>query len=147
VLALFCQERILKQSSKGRKEHVPGKPPVYSMVYRVIDRPKLVARIGPRRKEGTIQDRMWYVMRNKSRSGWPFNLHDLMVLAGAKKGMARWYLKELHRAGYIAPSRKAGRGVEWRLTRDLGPERPFLEYRTEAERERRRRKKQPGLGC
>ena len=147
VLALFCQEGMLKQINKGRKEHIPGRPPVYAMVYRVIDRKRLVTRIGPKRKEGTVQDRMWYVIRNKFRSDGSFNLHDLMLLASAKKEMARWYLKALHRAGYITPSRRAGPGVEWRLTRDLGPERPFLEYRSEAERERRRRQKRPALGC
>jgi hypothetical protein len=126
VLVVFCQEGIIKQIKKGRKEHIFGRPPIYAMIYRIIDRKKLIARIAPKRKEGTIQDRMWYAMRNKFRSGRSFNLHDLVVLADAKRGTARWYLKALHRAGYITPSRKAGPGVEWRLTKDFGPERPYI---------------------
>lgn len=128
VLALLCEEKIIRQIRKRRKEHVFGKPPVYAMIYRVIDRKKLITRIAPQRKEGTIQDRMWYVIRNKFRSDGSFNLHDLMLLAGAKKEMARWYLKALHRAGYIVPSRKAGPGVVWRLTGNFGPERPCLDF-------------------
>jgi hypothetical protein len=135
VLSLFCQEGSIKQISKGRKEHVLGKSPMYAMIYRV-NRKKLAARIAPQRKEDTVQDRIWYVMRNRFRSDGSFNLHDLMLLAGAKRNTARWYLKALHRGGYIAPSHKAGPGVEWRLTRDLGPVRPFLQYRSKAERKR-----------
>ena len=128
ILGLLCQEGIIKQIKKGRKEHIFGKPPIYAMIYRVLDRKKLTTRIAPQRKEGTIQDRMWYVMRNKFRSDGSFNLHDLILLADAKKGMVRWYLKALRRAGYIAPSRRAGPGVVWRLIEDFGPERPYLKY-------------------
>lgn len=127
-LVLFCQEGLIKQIKKGRKEHAFGKPPVYAMIYRVIDRKRLAVRIAPRRCENTIQDRIWYVARNKFKSDGSFNLHDLMILGGAKKGMARWYLKALRRAGYIVPSRKAGPGVVWRLTKDFGPERPYVDY-------------------
>jgi len=126
VLVLFCQEKLIRQVKKGRKEHVPGRPPIYAMIYRVIDRKRLTARIGPRRCENTVQDRMWYIMRNKFKSDGSFNLRDLMILSGAKKGMARWYLKALRREGYIIPSRKAGPGVEWRLTGNFGPERPYI---------------------
>lgn len=136
ILGLLCQEGILGQIKRARKEHVFGRPPIYAMIYRVIDRKKLTTRIAPQRKEGTIQDRIWYVMRNKFRSDGSFNLHDLMLLAGAKKGMVRWYLKALHRAGYIAPSRKAGPGVEWRLTGDFGPERPYIKYPQKAGQKR-----------
>jgi hypothetical protein len=128
VLALLCQEKIVKQIRKRRKEHVFGKPPMYAMIYRVIDRKGLSSRIAPRRSENTVQDRLWYVIRNKFKVDGSFNLHDLMVLGGAKKGTARWYLKALRRAGYILPSRKAGPGVEWRLTGDFGPERPCLDF-------------------
>jgi Fic family protein len=128
ILGLFCKEGIIRQFNKGRKEHIPGKPPIYAMIYRLIDRKRLIVRIAPRRKERTIQDRMWYVMRNKFRGDGSFNLCDLILLAGAKKNTARWYLKTLHKAGYIVPSRKAGPGVEWKLTEDFGPERPYLDY-------------------
>jgi len=127
VLALFCQEGIIRQIKKNRKERF-GKPPTYSMIYRSIDRKRLAARIRPRRFENTVQDRLWNVIWNKYVNNGSFNLHDLTVLAGAEKGTARWYLKALRRAGYILPSRKAGPGVEWRLTRKLGPERPYLDH-------------------
>ena len=136
VLSLFCQEGSIKQISKGRKEHVLGKSPMYAMIYRVIDRKKLAARIAPQRKEDTVQDRIWYVMRNRFRSDGSFNLHDLMILASSKKNTVRWYLKALRRGGYIVPSREAGPGVEWRLTKDFGPVRPFLRYRSKAEQKR-----------
>lgn len=129
ILDRFCQEGIIKQIKKDGKEHIFGRLPIYAIMYLIVDRKKLVTRIAPRRKKGTIQDRMWYVMRNKFRSGSSFNLRDLILLAGATKGMAQWYLTALHRGGYIAPSRRAGPGIKWRLTKDLGPERPYIIYR------------------
>jgi hypothetical protein len=140
VLTLFCQEGIIKQIKKGRKEHIPGRPPIFAMIYRVIDRKKFAARIVPRRLKNTIQDRMWFIIWNKFRNNGSFNLHDLTVLAGAKKGMARWYLKALRRAGYIIPSRSGGApGVEWRLTGKLGPERPYLDHSRGIKRDSKRR--------
>jgi len=135
VLTLFCSEEIIKKIKKGRKEHIFGRPPVYAMIYRIIDRKRLAIRIAPRRHENTIQDRLWYVMRNKFKSDGSFNLNDLILLGGAKKGMGRWYLKALRRAGYIIPSRKAGPGVEWRLTKNFGPERPYVEYSRKRKRD------------
>jgi hypothetical protein len=128
ILGLLCQEGIISQITKGRKEHIFGRPPIYAIIYRVIDRKRLTTRIAPRRSENTVQDRMWYVMRNKFRSDSSFNLHDLMLLAGAKRWTARWYLKALRQAGYIMPCRRAGPGIEWRLTGDFGPERPYIKY-------------------
>lgn len=130
VLALLCNEGIIRQINKGRKEHIPGKAPRWSMIYRVIDRKKLAARIVPRRFENTVQAKMWFIVWNKFKNNGSFNLHDLTILAGAKKETARWYLKALRRAGYIDPMRNGGGpGVEWRLTGNFGPERPYLNYR------------------
>jgi hypothetical protein len=99
------------------------------MIYRVIDRKRLAARIAPKRFERTVQDKMWFIIWNKFKNNGSFNLHDLTVLAGAEKGTARWYLKALRRAGYIYPSRNGGGlGIEWRLTGNFGPERPFLDF-------------------
>jgi len=81
VLVLLCQEGIIRQIKKDRKERF-GKPPTYSMIYRVIDRKRLVARIRPRRFENTVQDRMWNVIWNKYVNSGSFNLHDLTVLGG-----------------------------------------------------------------
>ena len=128
ILVLFCSEGIIIQIKKGRKEHIPGKPPTYAMIYRLIDRKSLAARIAPRRFKNTVQDRMWYIIRNKFRSDGSFNLRDLTILSGARTGTARWYLKALRRAGCVSHTQKAGPGVEWRLTGDFGPERPYLDY-------------------
>jgi hypothetical protein len=136
ILGLLCQEGIIRQITKGRKEHIFGRPPIYAMIYRVIDRRRLTTRIAPRRSENTVQDRLWFSMRNKFRSDGSFNLHDLMLLAGAKRLTARWYLKALRQGGYIRPSRKAGPGVEWRLTGDFGPERPYIKYTPKAGQKR-----------
>jgi hypothetical protein len=56
------------------------------------------------------------------------DLRDLVVLAGAKRENARWFVKMLYRAGYISPSKSGGPGVEWSLIRfkDPGPQRPYL---------------------
>lgn len=143
TLFFLLEEGVIKKVTKQRKEHIPGHPPRFSITY-TGNRKALAARIGPRPKEETIQDQMWKVIRKRQQ----FNLRDLIVLARAEKGTAGWYIKALRRAGYITPSRKGrGRGIEWKLAKELGPKRPILEYRSEAQRERRRRKKQPGLGC
>jgi DNA-binding IscR family transcriptional regulator len=131
VLVLFCQEGIIRQIKKWPMGHVFGKPPMYGMVYRFVNRKKLAARIVPRRCEGTVQDRMWSVIFNKFKNYGSFNLHDLTVLAGAEKNYVRWYLKALRRDGYILPSRNSGPGIEWRLIKDLGPRRPYVNYRRE----------------
>lgn len=139
VLVLFCQEGLIRQIKKNRKEHIFGKPPTYAIIYRVIDRKRLAARIGPRRFKNTIQDKMWFIIWNKFENNGSFNLHDLTVLAGAKKGTARWYLKALRRAGYILPSRKAGPFVVWRLTGKFGPERPYLDHSRRIKRDAKTR--------
>jgi hypothetical protein len=131
VLALLCQEGIIRRIKKWPREHVFGKPPTYAMIFRFIDRKKLAARIVPRRCEGTIQDKMWSVIFNKFKNYGSFNLHDLTVLAGAEKNFGRWYLKALRRDGYILPSHKSGPGISWRLIKDLGPRRPYVNYRRE----------------
>jgi hypothetical protein len=143
TLFVLFKEGVIKKVTKQRKEHIPGHSPRFSLTY-TGNRKALAARIAPRPKKETVQDRMWEVIRKRQQ----FNLRELIVLASAEKGTARWYIKSLRRAGYIIPSRKGGGpGVEWKLTKESGPKRPVLEYRSEADRERRRRKKQPGLGC
>jgi Mn-dependent DtxR family transcriptional regulator len=139
TLVILSQEGFIKKITKQRKEHIPGHSPRFSLTYRVGNRKAFVARIAPRLKKNTNQDRMWYVIRNKFRTDGSFNLHDLMLLAGVKKGTARWYIKALRRDGYITPSRKGGGpGVEWRMTGDFGPERPYIKYPLN---ERKRRQK------
>lgn len=143
TLFVLFKEGLIKRITKQRKEHIPGHPPRFSLTY-TGNRKALAARIAPRPKHETVQDKMWAVIRRRQQ----FNLRDLIVLAGAEKGTAGWYIKALRRAGYIIPSRKGrGRGIEWKLAKELGPKRPFLEYRSEAQREKRRRQKRPILGC
>ena len=143
TLFFLLEEGVIKKITKQRKEHIPGHPPRFSITY-TGNRKVLAARIGPRPKEETVQDAMWAVIRRRLQ----FNLRDLIVLARAEKGTAGWYIKALRRAGYIIPSRKGrGPGIEWKLRKEMGSKRPSLEYRSEADRERRRRQKRPALGC
>jgi hypothetical protein len=143
TLFVLFKEGLIKRITKQRKEHIPGHPPRFSLTY-TGNRKALAARIAPRPKKETVQDRMWKVIWRRQR----FNLRDLIVLACAEKGTAGWYIKALRRAGYIIPSRKGrGRGIEWKLAKELGPKRPVLQYRSEAQRERRRHKRVALLGC
>lgn len=142
TLFFLLEEGVIKKVTKQRKEHIPGHPPRFSITY-TGKRKALAARIGPRPKEETVQDAMWAVIRQRQQ----FNLRDLIVLSRAERETARWYIKALRRASYIIPSRKGGGpGVEWILMKELGPERPVLEYRSEAQRETRRRKRLACLG-
>ena len=75
--------------------------------------------------EGLVSNRMWSVIRNKSKADGFFTLRDLIILANAKRETARSFLKSLRRAGFIAPNKPAGMGVYWRLLKDPGPGRPY----------------------
>lgn len=128
VLVVFAQEGLVKKIVKQRREHIPGHSPRFSLTYRVIDRKRFAARIGPRRLKDTIEDRCWFIIRNKFKNNGSFTLHDIMVLAGAENGTARSYIKTLRRAGIIVPSRSGGGpGVEWKLTGNYGPEKPYID--------------------
>jgi hypothetical protein len=143
TLFILVREGLIKKIRKQRKEHIPGHSPRFSVTYTGI-RKALAARIGPRPKQETVQDTMWMVMRGRQQ----FNLRDLLVLARAERGTARWYIKALRRAGYIVPSRSGGGpGVEWKLAKEMGPKRPSLEYRSQAQREKRKRQRQSVFGC
>jgi ribosomal protein S25 len=128
VLVVFSEEGLIKKIAKQRKEHIPGHSPRFSLTY-TANRKALAARIAPRLKEDTVQDRIWKVIRGKRQ----FNLRDLIVVAGVKRGMARWYLKALRTIGIIQPSRTGGGlGVEWRLVKDVGVRRPYIETNRKA---------------
>ncbi len=86
----------------------------------------MAEKIGPKLREGTAQDRIWSVIRNKSKLDGYFTVQDLITLAEVKREMARWFVKMLRRAEYIKPSKPMGPGVEWRLIRDCGPRRPYV---------------------
>ena len=101
-----------------------GRPPL-AITYHVKNKKKLIERVARKLREGTIQDRMWSIIRARGR----FTVQDLIVLAEAKHESARWFVKMLRRAGYIRPSKPGGPGVEWRLLRDCGPKRPYVSPR------------------
>jgi predicted ArsR family transcriptional regulator len=90
-------------------------------IYQVASKTKLKERFRSKVKQDTAADRMWKIIRAKR----DFTVRDLVVLAGAKKENARWFLKKLYRARYISPSGLRG---EWSLIklRDPGPQRPYL---------------------
>jgi hypothetical protein len=131
TLFIFSQEGLIKKIRKQRKEHIPGHSPRFSLTY-TANRKALAARIAPRLKEGTVQDAMWKTIRGKRQ----FNLRDLIILAGVKRAMARWYLKGLRGLEIIRPSRTGGGlGVEWRLVNDVGLKRPYIKTNRKAKNE------------
>jgi hypothetical protein len=126
TLVILSQEGVIKKIIKQRKQHSPGHSPRFSLTYRVTNKKALAARITPRLKEDTAQDRLWFIIRKKRF----FELRDLIVLAGIKRETARWYLKALRKLGVIQASRTGGGpGVEWTLINDIGPKRPYIEIR------------------
>lgn len=128
ALVSLSKEGLIKKVKKVRKEHIPGQPPRFTHIYSA-NRKALAVRIAPRLKKETVQDQMWKVIR-KSKS---FNLQDLIVLSGVKRGTARWYLKALRRLGIIHPSRGGGgSGVVWNLIKDVGVRRPYIKYNRKA---------------
>lgn len=103
----------------------PGRPKMKAL-YQMCNRQKVAGRIAPKIKENTAQDRMWSVIRNKSKMDGHFTTHDVVILAETKRENARWFLKMLRRAGFIMPSKPRGRGTYWTLVKDPGPHRPYL---------------------
>ncbi len=129
TLFKFCKEGLIKKASKRRKEYGPKGRIGFVIIYLVVDRKGLAARIGPKLKNGPIMDRAWSVIRNKFRACGAFSLRDVVVLAGVKKSTAKCYLKRLRRAGIIDRARRTSCGFEWRLTgKHSEPSRPYLEY-------------------
>jgi hypothetical protein len=141
TLVVFSQEGLVKKIMKGRKEHIPGHSPRFSLVY-TANRKALTARIAPKLKKETIQDKMWFIIRKKKF----FTLRDLIILAGAKRGTARWFLKALRKIGIIRPLRSGGPGVEWMLVKDIGPKRPHIETKRKAKGRGMNNKEVPKVG-
>ncbi|MBM4277280.1 MAG: hypothetical protein FJ130_05260 [Deltaproteobacteria bacterium] len=132
ALVSLSKEGVAKKVKKLRKEHVPGQSPKFALIYSV-NRKALAARIAPKLKNETVQDRMWAVIR-KSKS---FNLRDLITLTGVKKGTVRWYLKALRGLGIIHPSRLGGgSGVIWNLVNNVGVRRPYIKPNRKADDKR-----------
>ncbi len=126
ALERLCREGIIKKIEKFQQgtfrdgEFLRGRPAL-QITYRLADKKKLAARIASKLKEGTAADRMWKVIRYQGR----FNRHELVSLAEVTFENAKWYTKQLRKAGIIIPSKKGGPGVEWVLIKDTGAKRPL----------------------
>ena len=143
TLVILSQEGLIRKIIKQKKEHTPGHSPRFSLTYRVADRKALADRIAPKLREDSIQDKMWFIVRKKRF----FTLRDLIVLAGAKRGTARWFLKALRKMEIIRPLRPGGPGVEWMLIHDCGPKRPYIKINRKAKDQRMKNKTEtPGRG-
>lgn len=70
---------------------------------------------------------MWKVLRYLK----IFTRRDLIALAEVSHENAIWFTKMLRQDGIIKSSRNGGPGTEWRLIKDLGPRRPYMNYRRE----------------
>jgi len=125
---LFREGVLLRFKRDPQFAQLRGRPKS-KMIYERSSRKVLLQKIGPRLKEDTAQDRMWSVIRNKSKLDGCFTVRDVILLAEVKRENARWFVKMLRRAGYIKPSKPGGPGVEWRLVRDCGPKRPYVSSR------------------
>ncbi len=122
---LFRAGLLLRFKTDAEFAPLRGRPKS-RMIYQPSSREAIAQKIGPKLKENTSQDRMWSVIRNKSRADGSFTVRDVMLLAEVKRENARWFVKMLRRAGYIRPSKPGGPGVEWRLIKDVGPKRPYV---------------------
>jgi DNA-binding Lrp family transcriptional regulator len=122
---LFREGVLLRFKRDPEFASLRGRPKS-KMIYERSSRKVLLQKIGPRLKEDTAQDRMWSVIRNKSRFEGFFTVRNLVLLAEVKRENARWFVKMLRRAGIIRPSKPGGPGVEWILVKDVGPRRPYV---------------------
>jgi len=124
-LVILSQEGLIKKVRKRRKAHILGHSPRFSVIYKTSNKKALSARIAPKLKEKTVQDRLWFIVRGKRF----FTLRDLIVLADVKRGTARCFLKLYRRAGIIRRLKPGGPGVVWMLVKDTGPKRPYIDSR------------------
>jgi DNA-binding IclR family transcriptional regulator len=128
TLNVFCREGLIKRIQKSPKEQVWSGSLIYSIIYRVIDRKKLAERMLRRQFENTVEDRLWFIIWNKSRNDGSFSLRDLIVLANVKRATARSYLRALRRAGYISLiGNSCSPKAEWQLTGRFSAKRPRLD--------------------
>ncbi len=109
----------------GERSPLRGRPKK-RVVYQVVDKKRLEERIAPKFKKDTAGDRIWSVIRNKAKADGQFTVRDIVALAVVKIDNARWFVKMLHRAGFVRPLVEHGQGVRWRLIKDPGPRRPYV---------------------
>jgi DNA-binding MarR family transcriptional regulator len=129
VLDRLMREGLIKRfdlvPNPGERSPLRGRPK-RRVVYLVVEKKRLEKRITPKLTEDAAADRIWSVVRNKTKADGRFTIRDIVALAGVKVDNARWFIKMLHRAGFVTPSKKNGQGVHWRLIKDPGPRRPYI---------------------
>ena len=113
------QGLILEIRKTPIKTNEQGRPQV-SLLCCLKNKKKFKERVAPKLRNDTAQDRMWKIIRATQ----PFRINDLIVLAGVTYENARWFIKQLRRAGYIQSSGKSTK-VTWKLINDPGPKRPY----------------------
>jgi len=127
VLDRLFRERMVQRfdliPNPGEGAPLRGRPKKRT-IYQIADKKSFRKRFAPKLRTDTAADAMWKVIRGRD----AFSVRDLIVLAGAKRENARWFVKMLYLEGYISPSKSGGPGVEWSLIRfkDPGPRRPHL---------------------
>ena len=123
ILWTLCEEGLIKLISKRKKaEKEYGQPPSYVFHFKPLNKKALAARIAPKLRENTAQDRIWFVIRKKN----IFTARDLSILSGTQRGTVRCYMKALRKIGVIARLNKGGPGCEWTLVKDTGAQRPYV---------------------
>lgn len=131
TLERLCREGIVTQIKKYPPwARLDGKPRRHrkclQITYRLADKDRLALRIAPKLRESSAAERMWKVIRFKK----IFNRRDLIVLAGAEKENAKWYIKMLRRAGIIRALEKRGPRMDWILIKDTA-KRPAVSRKKE----------------
>ena len=125
LVVTIAKKGAYQLESAGEVELGKGRPPL-AITYHIRSKEKFIKRVGPKLKENTAQDKMWSVIRHKSRLEGSFSVRDVVVLAEVKHEHARWFVKMLRRAGYLSCSAPGGKGVTWTLIKDPGPKRPYI---------------------
>lgn len=123
---LFREGLLLRFKIDPKFAPVNRGRPKMKAIYQMADKRKMAGRVAPKLKEGTAQDRMWSVIRNKSKMDGQFTTRDVIILAEVGRENARWFTKMLRRAGIVKPSKPRGQGTYWTMVKDPGPARPYV---------------------
>lgn len=98
-----------------------GRQGIDNIIYRALPSLKDRKRKGGGYKNtDTDWDRMWRAIRVMR----TFKARDLAATSGAGRENVRFFLKTLRRAELVTKDKPAGPNVEWRLAKDIGPDRP-----------------------
>jgi DNA-binding Lrp family transcriptional regulator len=119
---LFREGLVLRFRLDPKFAPISRGRPAARTFYQKSSKKKIADRVAPKLKEGTAQDHMWSVIRNKQEMDGHFTVRDVIILADVGRENARWFVKMLRRAGIV---RQRSRG-EWTLIKDPGPKRPYV---------------------